>query len=201
MSGQNDIVFVEQEVLWQGLRSGLAKSVLCRVRWSTSVDHSILRVTVPLAIVAPSQPRMPRVKSVVRRLRLPERLLLRANLLRLIGTQHDEAMLADPSLTASGAWSKIGEDFYEPTMEKVVMTPAELPAAKVNAPKLFWDFQEILRKEAGSAKVVSSAGLLFCIKLCNTDGSLREERQSENVETYSSAQTRYGNGSHGALLW
>ena len=52
------------------------------------------------------------------------------------------------------------------------MTPAELFAAKVNALKLFLDFQEILRKEAGSAEVVSSAGLLDCI--CNIDGSLLE---------------------------
>ena len=84
LSGQNDIVFVEQEALWQGLRSGLAKSTLRKVRWSTSIDHSILCVTVPLAIVAPSQPSVPRVKSVVRRLKLPARLLLRAKLLRLI---------------------------------------------------------------------------------------------------------------------
>ena len=172
MSGQNDIVFIEQEVLWQGLRSGLAKSTLRRVRWSTSIDHLILRVTVPLAIVAPSQPSVPRVKSVVRRLKLPARLLLRAKLLRMIGTQHDEAMLVDPSLTVGGAWGKIGEDFYKPTMEKVEMTSEELSAAPVNAPKLFWDFQEVLGKEAGSAEIVSSAGLLDCI--CNNDGSLFE---------------------------
>ena len=172
LSGQNDIVFVEQEVLWQGLQSGLAKSTLRRVRWSTSIDHSILHVTVPLAMVAPSQPSVPRVKSVVWRLMLPARLLLRAKLLRLIGTRHDEAMRVDPSLTVSGALSKIGENFYEPTMEKVEMTPEEFSAAVVNAPKLFWDFQEILGKDAGSAEVVSSAGLLDC--LCNTDGSLLE---------------------------
>ena len=110
--------------------------------------------------------------SKVRRLRLPERLILRANLERLIGTQHDEAVVANPALTASEAWSKIGEAFYEPTMEKTVMTPAELSAAVVNAPKLLWDFQAILRKEAGSAEAVSSAGLLNCI--CNNDGSLLE---------------------------
>ena len=56
-------------------------------------------------------------------------------------------------------------------MEKVE-TPEELSAAVVNAPKLFWDFQEILEKDAGSAEVVSSAGLLDCI--CNNDGSLFE---------------------------
>ena len=122
---------------------------------------------------------MPRVWSEVRRLRLSERLENRANLVRLIGTQLDEAVVADPELTASGAWSKIGEAFYEPTMEKTVMTPAELSAAAVHAPKLFWDFQGILRKEAGSAEAVSSAGLLDCI--CNSDGSLLEGDSQKTV--------------------
>ena len=76
LSGQNDIVFIEQEALWQGLRSGLAKSVLRSDWWSSSIDHSILRVTVPLVTVAPSQPSVPRVWSEVRRLRLSERLEL-----------------------------------------------------------------------------------------------------------------------------
>ncbi len=172
LSGQNDIVFIEQEALWQGLQSGLAKSVLRSDWWSSSIDHSILRVTAPLATVVPSQPIVPRVWSVVQRLRLPERLEVRANLVRLIGTQLDETLVADPELTASGAWGKIGGAFYEPTMEKTVMTPAELSAAAVNAPKLLWDFMKILRKEAGSAEAVSSAGLLNCI--CNSDGSLLE---------------------------
>ena len=55
LSGQNDVVFVQQEVLWQGFRSGLAKSTLRRVRWSKSIDHSILYVTVPLVVAVPSQ--------------------------------------------------------------------------------------------------------------------------------------------------
>ncbi|MCG3769690.1 MAG: hypothetical protein JW384_00819 [Nitrosomonadaceae bacterium] len=172
LSGQNDIVFIEQEALWQGLRSGLAKSELRSDWWSSSIDHSVLRVTVPLVTAGPSQPSMLRVWSEVRRLRLAKRLELRANMIQLIGIQTDEALVDDPGLTASGAWRKIGEAFYEPTMDKTVMTPEELSAAAVNAPKLLWDFQKILRKEAGSAEAVSSAGLLDCI--CNNDGSLLE---------------------------
>ena len=92
MSGQNDVVFVQQEVLWQGFRSGQAKSTLRRVRWSKSIDHSILYVTVPLLVAVPSQHSVPRVRSEVKRLRLPDSLLQRAGLLRIIGAQHDEAM-------------------------------------------------------------------------------------------------------------
>ena len=58
------------------------------------------------------------------------------------------------------------------------MTPEELSAAVVNAPKSFWDFQEVLGKYAGSAEVLSSADLLDCI--CNTDGSLLE-RDSRKI--------------------
>ena len=138
MSGQNDVVFVEQEVLWQGIRSGTAKSKLRRVRMELISDHSILYATVPLANVAPNHPSVPRVRSGVSRLKLPENLLLRAKFMRLIGTQQDEAMLRDPSLTASGAWSKIGQSFYEPTMDKVMMTTEEISAAVDSAPKLSW---------------------------------------------------------------
>ena len=56
MTGQNDVVFVEQEVLRQRKRSRLAKSTLRRVRWSKLIDHSVLYVTVSLAAVS-SQPK------------------------------------------------------------------------------------------------------------------------------------------------
>ena len=108
MSGQNDVVFVKQEVLWQGMRSGLAKSTLRRIRWSKTIDHFVLYVTVPLEAVQ-SQETVPRVKSAVQRFRLPDSLLNRARLMQIIGTQHDETMRDDPCLSASGAWTKMGE--------------------------------------------------------------------------------------------
>ena len=180
MSGQNDVMFVQQEVLWHGLRSGLAKSTLRRVRWGKSIDHSILFATVPLMLAVPRQHIVPRIWSTVKRLRLPESLLLRAQLLRIIGTQQDEALKVDPSMTASAAWSQIGGSFYVPTMVKGVMTSEELSAAFVNAPRAFWDFQEGLEKDAGSRGVVSSANLLDCI--CDCDGHVVEGDSTKTGE-------------------
>jgi len=170
MTGQNDVVFVDQETLFFGLKSGLTTS-LRKVAWSKAIDHAVVKVTIPLVDAAVhSSPRVQRKRSAVRRLRLPAKLLVRAKLLRMIGLQHDQALQGDVLLTAGDGWRKVAGRFDEPAVSVEEMTSEELSAALKNAPRAFWEHQEYFEKDAGDIEVVSSASLLDCI--CNPDGSL-----------------------------
>ena len=66
-------------------------------------------------------------------------------------------------------------------MERGLMTPEQLYAALLNAPKKFWDFQKGLGSDPGLPKEMSSAKLLDCI--CDgADGHVVEGDRNKTAE-------------------
>ena len=99
------MIYVSQEDLYRGVGKEM-KSTVRRIRWSRTVDHSVLSLTLPLYGSRPDNlPPMPvRVKSLVKRFKLPCELLCRAAFLSIIGLAQDTSLSENPMLKATDAW-------------------------------------------------------------------------------------------------
>ena len=76
LSGQNDAIYVSQEGLYRGAKD--MKSTVRRVRWSRQIEHSLLTLTLPVYGKICERPPVVRIKSAVKRFKLPLELLRRA---------------------------------------------------------------------------------------------------------------------------
>ena len=75
--GQHDVCYVQQETLWNGVKTGMLKSTVRRLLWSTKIDHSLVTLALPLFGQRRCLPPVPRIKSDVNRLKIPGELLRR----------------------------------------------------------------------------------------------------------------------------
>ena len=94
LTGQNDVVYVPQELLWGGYKTKTMKSTVRKVPWHPTVDHSVVWLTLPIfGVLQQTLPVVNRLKVENRRFKFPVELLRRAIMLSRISDQMDEAML------------------------------------------------------------------------------------------------------------
>ena len=170
MTGQNDMIYVSQESLWSGYKTKLMKSTVKKIVWHPTIDHSVVRTTIPIfGVLQEVAPIVNRRKVNGRRFKPPVELLRKAIFLRTIRDQMDDAMMKGAS-SVHTAWSKVDE-CYKTTHKVDNMTPQELSAASVNAPKGFWDHFGAIQQEPGFINSISS-GVLLELIVDENDGSV-----------------------------
>ena len=135
MTGQNDLIYVPQELLFRGYKAKAMKSTVKKVLWHPTLDHSVVRLTIPIfGLPQRMLPVVNRPKIENRRFKLPVDLLRKAILLSRVRDQMDDAMMNGANVQTS--WSKV-DSCYKTPHKVESMTPQEVSAASVNAPKGF----------------------------------------------------------------
>ena len=117
------------------------KSTVKKVLWHPTVDHSIVWLIIPIfGVPQKTPPVVNRLKIENRRFRLPVELLRKTILLSKIRDQIDDAILGGAA-SVQASWSKV-DNCYKTPHKVESMTPEEVLAASVNAPKCFWNHFE-----------------------------------------------------------
>ena len=169
LSGQNDVIYVSQEDLYRGAGKDM-KSTVRRVRWSRQIEHSILTLTLPVYGEVCARLPVVRVKSTVKRYKLPLELLRRAVILSGIALAQDTALNENPTLHAVESWPFVHPQFACEQKIEGPLSKDEIAAALKSAPKKYWNHQATLQRGIGSSAIPSSVCLLNSIH--KDDGKL-----------------------------
>ena len=180
LTGQNDVVYVPQELLWGGYKTKAMKSTVRKMLWHPTVDHSLVWLTLPIfGVLQQVLPVVNRLKVENRRFKLPVELLRRAILLRKLSDQMDEAM-RNGAASVQDAWAKIDGCRTSVTVE--AMTAEEVSAAYVNAPKGFWDHFGKRESDPGVDTTAVSSSVLLQLIVNELDGSVITSNSTETAD-------------------
>ena len=145
------------------MKTGELKSTVCRVEWSRKIDHSLVTLALPLFGKNRCLPPVVRIKSNVKRFRIPGGLLRRAVFLTGISAKHDDMLRAGVTDSVPESWVSVRSALQqEPPM--LIETVEAMAAAKVNAPQDYWSRLTVLQYDNGAPAGVSAVCMLNCVR-------------------------------------
>ena len=101
------------------------------------------------------RPPVVKIKSAVKRFKLPLELLRRALILSCIALAQDTALNENPTLEAVGSWPFVQPQFACEQKMEGPLSKDEIAAALRSSPKRYWNHQAILQRDIGSSAIPS----------------------------------------------
>ena len=161
--GQHDVIYVQQETLWNGVQTETLKSTVRRVHWSSKIDHSLVTLMLPVFGESRCLPSAVRIRNNAEKFYVPGELLPRAARLARISSKHDDVLRSGVTDSVVGAWAAVKNTLQEEPLSLPVTAEA-MSAAKINAPQNYWNRLAGLKCDNGAPTAISSECMLRCVR-------------------------------------